>query len=340
VEASTRWANKYSGLLEQWHPTKNGEKKIEDFAEFSHMKAWWHCSVCGGDWFIGIKNRTANKSGCPYCTKRKLLVGFNDLATEHPELVPEWHFNNALKPDQVISGCTYRAMWICPNGHSYDAIVRNRVAGTGCPYCDGKKVIPGETDLASCNPELVAEWHPTKNGNLTPQDVTFGSKRVVHWMCSKGHEWSTRVKDRTYSKKPTGCPYCHKATSYPERKIMYFVKNVFPDAISSYKDKAKKISELDIFIPSLKIGIEYDGVRFHGNKKRDQIKNKACRDAKIRLIRIRELGCPSIRGEIINVDKNEKSLDEGIIKLFEKLNVSETIDLSDYDRQKDKILTG
>jgi glutaredoxin len=334
------WTNKYPHLIEQWDPTKNGGTRLENLLEFSHTKAWWHCSECGGDWFIGVKNRTANKSGCPYCTRRKLLVGFNDLATVHPELIPEWHFNNVLKPNQVIAGSTYRAMWICSNGHSYEAAVRNKVVGRGCPYCDGKKIIQGYNDLATSHPELVSEWHPIFNGSLKPTDVAPGSKQIVHWMCSKGHEWSTRVKDRTYSKRPTGCPYCHKATSYPERKVFYFVKNFFPDAQASFKDKANGISELDIFIPSLKTGVEYDGVRYHGNKKRDQIKNKACRESKIRLIRIRELGCPNIRGEVIKVDTSEESLNQAIAMLLSKLNINDDVDFSQYNRRKDKILHG
>lgn len=31
---------------------------------------------------------------------------------------------------------------------------------------DMAKLIPGVNDLATVNPELAKEWHPTKNGNL------------------------------------------------------------------------------------------------------------------------------------------------------------------------------
>ena len=54
---------------------------------------------------------------------------------------------------------------------------------------------------------LVKEWHPTKNGELTPDDYTHGSDMKVWWVCDKGHSFSTSVSDRT-RQKPIGCKYC------------------------------------------------------------------------------------------------------------------------------------
>ena len=60
----------------------------------------------------------------------------------------------------------------------------------------------------SSYPELVKEWHPTKNGDLTPEDFTYGSGKKVWWLCPKGHEWETKINKRTRKDKPTGCPNC------------------------------------------------------------------------------------------------------------------------------------
>ena len=38
----------------------------------------------------------------------------------------------------------------------------------------------------SLYPDLVKEWHPTKNGDLTPNDFTHGSGKKVWWLCPKG----------------------------------------------------------------------------------------------------------------------------------------------------------
>ncbi len=55
------------------------------------------------------------------------------------------------------------------------------------------------------NRTLAKEWHPSKNGKLTPKDVTLISTKNVWWKCEKGHEWQATVNKRN---KKTKCPYC------------------------------------------------------------------------------------------------------------------------------------
>ena len=45
------------------------------------------------------------------------------------------------------------------------------------------KLVKGENDLATVNPVLAKEWHPTKNENLNPEDITSGSSKEVWWLC-------------------------------------------------------------------------------------------------------------------------------------------------------------
>ena len=62
-----------------------------------------------------------------------------------------------------------------------------------------------KNSLLEIKPELAKEWHPTKNGKLTPDEVTTGSHKKVWWLGSCGHEWETAVKDRVQGR---GCPIC------------------------------------------------------------------------------------------------------------------------------------
>ena len=50
-------------------------------------------------------------NGCPYCANRKVLVGFNDLATVQPLVAKEWHesLNGALTPEMVTAGSHKKA---------------------------------------------------------------------------------------------------------------------------------------------------------------------------------------------------------------------------------------
>ena len=96
----------------------------------------------------------------------------------------------ASLPTQVISGTRRKVWWRCPKGHSYRAVIAQRVQrGGGCPYCANRKVLPGFNDLATAAPLVAKQWHETLNGALTPEMVTAGSHKKVWWQCSCGHVW-------------------------------------------------------------------------------------------------------------------------------------------------------
>ena len=63
------------------------------------------------------------------------------------------------------------------------------------------------SNLYDLAPDLVKEWHPTANGNLTPRTVRIAYSEKVYWICSESHEWKATIKRRIMGK---GCPYCAK----------------------------------------------------------------------------------------------------------------------------------
>tara|TARA_B110000503_G_scaffold122282_1_gene186712 strand:- start:2126 stop:2692 length:567 start_codon:yes stop_codon:yes gene_type:complete len=83
----------------------------------------------------------------------------------------------------------------------------------------------------SSYPDLVQEWHPTKNGDLTPKVITYGSKKKVWWICNKGHEWEASVQSRSTRK--AGCPYC----SGNKVSIENSFSNNFPELIKYWSSK-------------------------------------------------------------------------------------------------------
>ena len=66
---------------------------------------------------------------------------------------------------------------------------------------------PKGKSLSEVNPELVKEWHPTANGNLTPKNVKILNSKGVWWICNKSHEWIATIKSRIDG---SGCPLCTK----------------------------------------------------------------------------------------------------------------------------------
>jgi hypothetical protein len=192
-------------VAREWHPAKNGDLTPDKVKPAARLKAWWQCDK-GHQWQAFVFNRTRGNN-CPYCNRRKASKENNLLAVS-PETAKLWHptKNGDLSPDQVTPHSGKKVWWRCRKGHEWKTTVGGMQSSkTGCPYCSGR--IASEVyNLAVLFPELVKEWHPTKNGNLTPEQVTPGSDRKVWWQCKKGHEWQAIIGNRT--RKKYNCPYC------------------------------------------------------------------------------------------------------------------------------------
>jgi hypothetical protein len=192
-------------LAAQWHPSKNGTLAPQDIAPNSNRKVWWLCPE-GHEWCASANTR-ARGTSCPFCSGRRPTVE-ECLLKVNPDLAAEWHptKNGGLTPRDVSSGSGKRIWWRCRYGHEWDAVVTSRAVGRGCPYCSGRYPTE-ESNLAVSDPCLAAEWHPTRNGELTPNDVTGRSNKKVWWQCRNGHEWNAGINNRS---KDHGCPYCFK----------------------------------------------------------------------------------------------------------------------------------
>lgn len=202
-------ASRYPQLSRQWHPTKNGSLRPEDVLAGTHRKVWWRCEK-GHEWQAQVSARVRGNSGCPVCSGKVVVPGENDLLSRFPRIAAQWdgERNGDLKPDGISPYSNRRVWWKCDKGHSYRATVASRtMRDSGCPYCAGKKVLPGFNDLATRDPEVAAQWHPTLNGSLRPDMVTAGSHRKVWWQCDQGHVWKTVIHIRTGPKR-CGCPVC------------------------------------------------------------------------------------------------------------------------------------
>src|SRR5262249_62399426 len=83
-----------------------------------------------------------------------------------------------------------------------------RTNGGGCPFCSGN-LVSVTNSLASLQPDVAVQWHPTKNGNLTAAQVTSKSHKNVWWKCPNGpdHEWEAPPSSRTVLG-GGGCPFC------------------------------------------------------------------------------------------------------------------------------------
>jgi len=192
-------------LASEWNYDKNGDLKPEDFVANNETKVWWICDK-GHEWQATIVNRNKG-TGCPYCSGRKVLVGFNDLQTINPTLAAEWNYkkNGSLTPNNFTVNASKKVWWKCNNGHEWQATIANRNYGTGCPICLNRTILTGYNDFKTLNPSAAEEWNYEKNGDLNPENFAPNSGKTVWWKCNQDHEWQARIAEKS---KGLGCPYC------------------------------------------------------------------------------------------------------------------------------------
>ena len=168
-------------------------------------------------------NDRVNGNGCPYLTGKAIWIGYNDLETTHPLLAFEWHpwRNGELKPTDVTHGKRLKVWWhlryhdpeLGDFDFEWEAWIADRAKGAGCPFLTGNAVWPGYNDLLSRYPVVASQFHPTKNGNVSPKEISFASNKTYWWYlpyddADLGHfdfEWKAKVVNRTLL--GAGCPY-------------------------------------------------------------------------------------------------------------------------------------
>jgi len=200
-------------LVSQWHPTKNGTLTPEQVMPGSEQTVWWRCEK-NHEWRSMVAVRARQGHGCPYCAGQWVMPGENDLATRYPEVAELWHptRNGDIQPSRILPHTHKRYWWQCERGHEWQVAPSSLIQGSDCPYCAGKRVIPGETDLATLHPKLAAQWHRSKNGPLTPEQVGSGNMKRVWWLCERGHDYQAPVYSRVQG---CGCPYCAGKRAWP-----------------------------------------------------------------------------------------------------------------------------
>lgn len=226
----TSLAAKNPALAALWHPEKNGDTTPDKVMAQSNKQWWWRCEK-GHEWQGSPNSMTKTDPSrlCPYCNNRKVCPE-NCLETVNPSLAAQWHpeKNGSLTPQDVTFSSPKGVWWRCSRGHTFRASVYSRnIQHTGCPYCINLKV-SADNCLEAVFPILAAQWHPSKNGTLTPRDVTAQSSKNVWWRCERGHEWKTQVNKR--SVRGQNCPYCSGRRVSPE----HCLASVCPDLVQQW----------------------------------------------------------------------------------------------------------
>jgi very-short-patch-repair endonuclease len=183
---------------------------------------------------------------------------------------------------------------------------------------------PKGKSLAELNPLLAKEWHPIKNGELTPSDVAGFSHKKVWWKCDKGedHEWKIAIYNRSYGK---NCPYCTLTPqSKQELTITFELLIIFKDINPrGFKTRINgKMWTIDIYIPELHLGIEFDGNYWHKDKRElDKLKTEQLNEEGFDIIRVRETPLEKIFATdvISSLPYNGKKVTDDVLRQIMKM---------------------
>lgn len=253
-------ANSYPRLAAEFDRSKSNGLLPESLHPRSASKVPWRCSSCGHSWWATVVARVGSGSsvgtGCPKCAiqrgadKRRSPKPNQSLADQYPALSSEWDTEkNVEDPGSVRPGTELKVWWICPLGHSYQARIISRTRNrTGCPVCDGKKVLKGFNDLATTRPDLLEYWNYSKNASegLYPTDVMAGTDKHAHWKCQRcGEEKYTKIYSVSQGRSCRSCSRknnVNRRMSAPLNESLAIKK---PNLLEDWDFEANKAKGLD-----------------------------------------------------------------------------------------------
>jgi len=237
----------YGKRVEQEWGAGNDPADMRKWSAGSNLKAHW---VCVKDpshkWEAVVDSRTRKGCRCPLCSSQK-VDSSNSLKTLCEQtgqeyLIQEFHPTKNLPhtPDTLGYGAHKKIHWVCSkdSSHEWETRIAHRTRlGSGCPFCRGLKIVSSNSFRVLCEQNnqghLIQEFHSTKNFPNTPDTLSYGAHKKIHWVCSKdsSHEWETMAESRTRG--GSGCPWCSgHASRWTKDRIIDFIRGLAPNLAS------------------------------------------------------------------------------------------------------------
>ena len=319
--------SKNKKLLKEWDKIKDSDlfSSLESFAEFYYANGEKKC-------FRINTNEPWSKDNFFFGEYADLLVYYKEEQPKkrigqkfHSLTIIEVFWQEDKGKEELFAKCK------CDCGNEtikkVDAMVKGNARTCGCNR--GRSASTVSQKFTPIAQELINELWDFERNDVDPQTVSCDSTEKYWWINNFGK--SFKLSPYVFLKPNT-------QTSFPEQAIFYCLKEHFNDAINKaqYITQYGEVVEIDIFIPSLNIGIEYDGRFWHKDKVHtDDIKNKTLNAESIYVIRIREEGLPylnSFNGKIIIRDEpsSPKSLIYCLNDLADVLMTMFGVEIEEY----------
>jgi hypothetical protein len=280
VKCSGSWCPKCAGIfplgMQKLYEfaAKKGGRCLSTVYTNASQKYQWECS-CGYQWLATAASVVCSGRWCHKC------AGTIKLTLNFLQKIAESRGGRCLSSEYVRANDPL--LWVCKDGHQWPATANNILnANSWCPRCAG---------LAPHDLQWLHKLATEKGGRCLSVEY-LGNKSRYQWECSKGHQWETSAHNIQQGQ---WCSYCSLQASKPEESLFLYVQTKFPDAVRRKKRILRnKKFELDIYVPSIKKAIEFDGWFWHkspwalkqGSEEREARKDLQCLEVGIQLLRV------------------------------------------------------
>lgn len=267
-------------------------KNKYDYSKAEYKKASLKvCIICPehGE-FWQTPNSHLNGNGCPQCATKQSHDMFRKTREQFILDAQNIHGNTYDYSKVDYINTKTKVCIICPKHGEFWQTPMKHLRGQGCPEC-GK-------DKSSRNQGFTTETFIEK-AKLIHGDKYDYSKTVYN-----GYDVKTTIICPIHGEfeqtpdshlQGSGCQRCARRLSINENVLYEFLTDKLGDGnvLKSNRDMLPNHAEIDLFIPSLNLGIEYDGCRWHteqfGKTKYYHLnKSETCEKSGITLIHIFE----------------------------------------------------
>lgn len=216
--------------------------------------------------FLQVPSSHLRGHGCPKCWS-KSIAKTQTLTTkifiEKANAVHNGKYNYA---NTKYNGCYSDVEIICPIHGSFSQIAYSHLQGHGCPKCSTEK---NSIKMIKSNEDFIFESKIKHIGENNDYSLVIykGVKVPVEIICNKGHHYFQTPNKHLMGH---GCPFCAKVVSSSELELREFLASIGITYETSKRTILSSSKELDIYIPSHRIAIEFDGLFWHSSDKRDK----------------------------------------------------------------------
>ena len=248
-------------------------------------------NICGCEYLVRPYNFLHGKR-CPKCSKEisseKHKIGIEETKKRVEEVLGEEY--EVLLKQPYVNNNTKIKVYHTKCGQLFEATPNNLFNGRGCSHCKKSEKYTTETYQKALGDSytVLSEYINNKS------PIT-----VRHNKC--GYEWTARALDilhpwtRGNKEDVERCPKCNKTLgiSYGEKEVLSYLKDDLK--IENIIENDRSIlngKEIDIYLPDLKLAIEFDGLYWHSEEFVDKNyhlnKTNECKNKGIQLIHLME----------------------------------------------------